>query len=106
MAIDSLSLEGKIAIVTGSGRENGIGAAIATALARNGAAVIIHYVNTSVTQRAQAVAQSIRDAGGKAAVVQSSIETPDGAQYLVDETMRTFDTDHIDILGTCNHYEL
>ncbi|KAF6518643.1 hypothetical protein HZS61_017017 [Fusarium oxysporum f. sp. conglutinans] len=98
MAIDSLSLDGKIAIVTGSGRENGIGAAIAITLARNGAAVTIHYVSDSVTKRAHAVAQGIRADGGKAAVVQTSIETPEGAQYLVNETLRAFNTDHIDIL--------
>ncbi|KAL7762899.1 hypothetical protein ACKLNR_006257 [Fusarium oxysporum f. sp. zingiberi] len=98
MAIDSLSLDGKIAIVTGSGRENGIGAAIAITLARNGAAVTIHYVSDSVTKRAHAVAQGIRADGGKTAVVQTSIETPKGAQYLVNETLRAFNTDHIDIL--------
>ncbi|PCD30447.1 hypothetical protein AU210_010128 [Fusarium oxysporum f. sp. radicis-cucumerinum] len=101
MAIDSLSLDGKIAIVTGSGRENGIGAAIAVTLARNGAAVTIHYVSDSVTKRAHAVAQGVRADGGKAAVVQTSIETPEGAQYLVNETLRAFNTDHVDILSTC-----
>ncbi|KAF5574514.1 3-oxoacyl-reductase [Fusarium pseudocircinatum] len=98
MAIDSLSLEGKVAIVTGSGRENGIGAAIAITLAQNGAAVTIHHVNDSITERAHAVAQGIRADGGKAAVVQTSIETPEGAQYLVNETLRAFEAGHIDIL--------
>ncbi|UZP45016.1 hypothetical protein NXS19_012828 [Fusarium pseudograminearum] len=98
MAIDTLSLTGKIAIVTGSGRENGIGAGIAIVLARNGAAVTIHYVHDSTTQRAHAVADKIKADGGKAIVVQGSIETPQGAQYLVDETLKGFDVDHIDIL--------
>ncbi|KAG5807543.1 hypothetical protein H9Q74_007378 [Fusarium xylarioides] len=88
----------KIAIVTGSGRENGIGAAIAITLAQHGAAVTIHYVSDSVTDRARAVAHGIIAVGGKAAVVQSSIETPEGAQYLVDETLGAFNTDHIHIL--------
>ncbi|KAF5979211.1 hypothetical protein FCOIX_5420 [Fusarium coicis] len=90
-------------IVTGSGRENGIGAAIATALARNGAAVTIHHVSDSVTKRANTVAERIRADGGKATVVQSSIETPEGAQYLVDQTFRAFNIDHIDILSTYDH---
>ncbi|KAM0206312.1 hypothetical protein ACHAPA_008319 [Fusarium lateritium] len=98
MTIDTLSLAGKIAIITGSGRENGIGAGIAKALARNGAAVTIHYVSDSVTERAHAIAESIKSDGGKAIVIQASIETPEGAQYLVDETLRGFNTDHIDIL--------
>ncbi|KAF5543970.1 hypothetical protein FMEXI_6806 [Fusarium mexicanum] len=98
MEIDSLSLDGKIAIVTGSGRENGIGAAIATTLARHGAAVTIHHVSDSVTGRAHAVAKGIRADGGKAIVVQTSIETPEGAQFIVSQTLKGFNTDHIDIL--------
>ncbi|CAG1984046.1 unnamed protein product [Fusarium graminearum] len=98
MAIDTLSLQGKIAIVTGSGRENGIGAGIAIVLARNGAAVTIHYVNDSTTQRAHAVADKIKADGGKAFVIQGSIETPQGAQHLVDETLKGFNADHVDIL--------
>ncbi|WXC63224.1 hypothetical protein SNK03_009041 [Fusarium graminearum] len=99
MAIDTLSLQGKIAIVTGSGRENGIGAGIAIVLARNGAAVTIHYVNDSTTQRAHAVVDKIKADGGKAIVIQGSIETPQGAQHLVDETLKGFNADHVDILG-------
>lgn len=99
MAVDTLSLLGKIAIVTGSGRENGIGAGIAIALARNGAAVTIHHVSDSVTKRAHAVAEMIKENGGKAIVVQTSIETPEGSQYLVDQTLKGFNVNHIDILG-------
>ncbi|KAM0347325.1 hypothetical protein ACHAPU_004844 [Fusarium lateritium] len=98
MAIDTLSLAGKIAIITGSGRENGIGAGIAIALARNGAAVTIHHVSDSVTERANATAERIKADGGKAIVVQTSIETPEGAQHLVNETLRGFNTDRVDIL--------
>ncbi|KAF5592179.1 3-oxoacyl-reductase [Fusarium subglutinans] len=98
MESDSLSLDGKTAIVTGSGRENGIGAAIAITLAQYGAAVTIHYVNNSVIKRAHTVAKGIRADGGKAIVVQTSIETPEGAQYLVSETLKGFNADHIDIL--------
>jgi NAD(P)-dependent dehydrogenase (short-subunit alcohol dehydrogenase family) len=60
MTHDTLSLDGKVAIVTGSGRENGIGAAIANALARNGAAVTINYVSDSSAPRAAAVAKRSR----------------------------------------------
>jgi len=45
MSADTFSLAGKAALVTGSGRETGIGAAIARALAQNGASVAIHYVS-------------------------------------------------------------
>jgi NAD(P)-dependent dehydrogenase (short-subunit alcohol dehydrogenase family) len=96
---DTLSLVGKIAIVTGSARENGIGAAIATALARNGAAVVINYVSESSAPRGAKVAEAIKAAGGKAIVVGADVSTVDGAKKLVDETLKAFETDRIDILG-------
>ncbi|KAK7757171.1 hypothetical protein SLS62_000720 [Diatrype stigma] len=98
MPVDTLSLEGKVAIVTGSGRENGIGAGIAMALGRNGASVTINYVTDSVAERAQAVADKVRAVGGRATVVQASVDTPEGAQRIVQETLKAFGTDHIDIL--------
>lgn len=100
MPADTLSVAGKIAIVTGSGRENGIGAAIARGLARNGASVAIHYVSESVTPRAQALAQSIRDEYGVAvAVIQADVSTPEGAHKIVADTLQQLKADHIDILG-------
>ncbi|KAF4449565.1 hypothetical protein FALBO_16630 [Fusarium albosuccineum] len=98
MPADTLSLEGKIAIVTGSGRETGIGAGIAKALARNGAAVTLNYVSDSVTERANALAEKIKAEGGRAIAVQTSVDTPEGAKLLVQETLKAFGTDHIDIL--------
>jgi NAD(P)-dependent dehydrogenase (short-subunit alcohol dehydrogenase family) len=98
MTADNLSLAGKVAIVTGSGRENGIGAAIAFALARNGAAVTINYVSESSGPRAQVVAEKIRAEGGKATVIRAAVDQ-DGAKALVDGTLKAFGTDHIDILG-------
>ena len=55
------SLAGKIALVTGAGQ--GAGAGIAALFARQGAAIIINDV---VAERAEAQAQAIRQAGGKA----------------------------------------
>jgi NAD(P)-dependent dehydrogenase (short-subunit alcohol dehydrogenase family) len=98
MTVDTFSLAGKVAIVTGSGRENGIGAGIAFALARNGAAVTVNHVSDSSAARAAAVAQRIRDEGGKAIVVKAAVDE-EGAKKLVDETLKAFGTDHIDILG-------
>ena len=99
MTPDTLSLAGKVAIVTGSGRENGIGAAIAIALSRNGAAVVINYVSESSEARAAGVAKTIQAAGGQVIVVKASVNTPEGANHLVQETLKRFKTDHIDILG-------
>jgi NAD(P)-dependent dehydrogenase (short-subunit alcohol dehydrogenase family) len=99
MAPDTLSLEGKVAIVTGSGRENGMGAGIAFALARNGASVTINFRSDSVKSRAEGVAKKVEELGGKATVVQVDISTPEGAAKLVNETLKAFQTDKIDILG-------
>jgi NAD(P)-dependent dehydrogenase (short-subunit alcohol dehydrogenase family) len=98
MTPDTLSLAGKVAIVTGSGRENGIGAAIAIALSRNGAAVVINYVSESSEARAAGVAKTIQAAGGQAIVVKAGVNTSEGANHLVQETLKRFKTDHIDIL--------
>lgn len=99
MPIDTLSLEGKVAIVTGSGRENGIGAAIAIALARNGAAVTINYISAASAERAENVAKTIRSDGGRATVVAADVSTSRGAQTLVQETLKAFGVDNINILG-------
>lgn len=99
MAPDTLSLAGKVAIVTGSGRENGIGAAIALALARNGASVTINHISDSVATRAAGVAKKVQEVGGKATVVQANISTTEGAAKLVNATLEAFKTDKIDILG-------
>lgn len=99
MTADTLSLHGKVAIVTGSGRENGIGAGIAVALARNGASVVVNYVSETSKNRAANVAESLRKAGGQAIVVQAAVDTLDGARELVRQTLDGFKTDHIDILG-------
>lgn len=97
--VDTLSLHGKVAIVTGSGRENGIGAGIALALARNGASVTVNYVSDSTKERAENICTLLRQAGGKAIAVQASVDTIEGAQHLVNKTLEGFGTDHIDILG-------
>lgn len=99
MASEKLPLSSKIAIVTGSGRQTGIGATIARALARNGSAVTIHHVSDSSAPRAAEVAQNIQNAGGKATVVQADISSPDGARKVVAATLEAFGTSQIDILG-------
>ncbi|RYP50359.1 hypothetical protein DL768_004124 [Monosporascus sp. mg162] len=98
MTADTLSLQGKVAIVTGSGRENGIGAGIALAFARNGASVAVNYVSDSSKDRAANVCENLRKAGGQAIVVQAAVDTIEGARDLVNKTLEGFKTDHIDIL--------
>lgn len=102
MSPETLSLAGKTALVTGSGRETGIGAAIAKALARNGANVAIHHVSEGSKARAEKVAADIsKEFGTKVTVVQGGVETYNTANEMVEQILEAFGVDHIDILGTC-----
>ncbi|KFA81157.1 hypothetical protein S40288_01009 [Stachybotrys chartarum IBT 40288] len=99
MTRDNLSLDGKSAIITGSGRENGIGAAIAKAFARNGARVAIHYVSDSSKPRAERVAKDIADKyGAQVTVLHGAVDVPGTSDRLVKGALAAFDVDHIDIL--------
>ncbi len=62
-------LTGRTALVTGASR--GIGAAIAAALAREGAAVAVNYRQRA--KEAQDVAERIQGAGGRATVFQADV---------------------------------
>ena len=100
MTADTLSLIGKTALVTGSGKENGIGAAIARAFARNGASVAINYVSDSSKARAEKVAADLsHEFGTKTTVVQGSITDPSTAAKIVEQTLKGLGAGCIDILG-------
>ncbi|MBS6951656.1 MAG: SDR family oxidoreductase [Enterocloster asparagiformis] len=73
-----MSLEGKKALVTGSSR--GIGSAVAAALAREGAEVIVHYAGRG--DKAAEVAAEIREQNGVCRVVQADLSDPEGAEIL------------------------
>jgi len=62
-------LNGRVALVTGGSR--GIGAAIALALAKNGAAVAVNYRERAAD--AEAVADKIKVAGGRAMTVRADV---------------------------------
>lgn len=97
-----LSLAGKVAIIAGSGRENGIGAGIALTLARAGAKVVISYVSDASASRAAAVVSKIKQVAGQDSVlsVQVDLTSEDGPAKLVKQTLDGFRVDHVDILGT------
>jgi NAD(P)-dependent dehydrogenase (short-subunit alcohol dehydrogenase family) len=100
MAPETFSLAGKTALITGSGRENGIGAAIAKAFARNGAFVAIHYVSEQTKARAEKLATDIaQEFGTKTTVVQGCVENHSTAKKMVEQALKGLNTDHIDILG-------
>jgi 3-oxoacyl-[acyl-carrier protein] reductase len=74
---DILDLGGQVALVTGAGQ--GAGRAIALMLARHGGAVA---VNDYVIDRAEAVAEEIRAAGGKAIGVQADVSDLESARAM------------------------
>ena len=80
-----MDLSSKVAIVTGSGR--GLGLAYAKALAAAGAAVVVNDVDDAV---AQAAAQQITDAGGRAVAVTAAVGSAETAQQLVDTAVGEF----------------
>jgi 3-oxoacyl-[acyl-carrier protein] reductase len=84
--------DGKVAVVTGAGRN--IGRAIALALADGGAAIAIN-VRSNRTE-AESVAREIENAGGKALVHVGDVADPVAVQALADAVVKRFG--RIDIL--------
>ncbi len=86
-----LSLNERVAVVTGASR--GIGRAVALELARHGAAVVVNY-NKSPEAAEQVVAE-IKAAGGKAAAFQADVSSFQAAQDLIKFAIETFGDLHI-----------
>ncbi len=78
-------LDGKAALVTGSGR--GIGRAIAQELARWGVAVMVNDLDE---EPARETAALVRAGGGRAGHLAGDVTTPAFPQQLVDATLAAF----------------
>jgi NAD(P)-dependent dehydrogenase (short-subunit alcohol dehydrogenase family) len=87
-----MSLDGRVALVTGGSR--GIGRGIALGLAEDGADVAVNYRRDE--ESAQATVVEIEKFGRKAAAYKASIDNLDEDQAMVDEVLAAFG--HVDIL--------
>lgn len=79
-----MRLEGKTAIVTGSG--SGFGEGIAKTFALEGAAVVVNDVNTQGGQR---VVSEITDTGGTASFFEADVTKASEVQALIDHAVST-----------------
>jgi glucose 1-dehydrogenase len=83
-------LEGKVAVVTGSG--SGIGQAIAERLAVEGANLVVDY--RGHIEQAQETQKKIADAGGKSILVQADVSKIADGQNLIEQAWQQ--------LGSCD----
>jgi NAD(P)-dependent dehydrogenase (short-subunit alcohol dehydrogenase family) len=82
--MSAISLDGKVAVVTGAGR--GLGQAYAIALAAAGAAVVVNDIDASAEQTVKQIA----DAGGSAVAEIATVGDSAAAQRLVDRAVSEF----------------
>ena len=81
LGVDDLPFKGRIALVTGG--SGGIGAALGTRLARDGAAVAVHYA--AHRANAERVAAEIAAGGGRAIVVEADLRDTEATERLIDD---------------------
>jgi len=79
-------LAGRVAVVTGA--SGALGQAITRALAREGAAVVIHYSRSG--ERAEMLAAAIREEGGRAQTIQGDVSRAEDARRVIDVAVETF----------------
>lgn len=89
-----LGLTGKVAIVTGGSR--GLGLAAATALAAEGAHVVICARGEDALRRAAAAIQAVATGGARVAQVVADVSTEPGVQAVVNAALSSFG--RIDVL--------
>lgn len=79
-------LKNKVALVTGSSR--GVGAAIAKAMAREGASVVINYFQSQ--SKAESIVDEIVKSGGKAIALRADVTSEEEVKAIVETAVETF----------------
>ena len=79
-------LDEKVAIVTGSSR--GIGRAVAAALAKAGADIVVNYAGRA--EAAEETADIVRAAGRRALVIKADVADAEQVKAMVDQTVKEF----------------
>ena len=88
MTMPSLSLEGKVAIVTGAAGERGVGKAIALAFARAGADVAVcDYIVDLYDRNLEAVAEEIRKLGRRSLAIQADVTKKSDVDSMVQQVV-------------------
>ena len=93
-------LAGKKAVITGA--DSGIGRAVAIAYAREGADVLLSYLNED--EDAEDTARLVREAGQKAVLVPGDIATAQQCRDIVDQAVAEFG--QIDVLVSNAAYQM
>ena len=81
-----MELQGKVALVTGSG--SGLGSGIALRFSEAGAAVVVNYRSSAAG--AQAVVSQIEAAGGQAVALQADVTRKAEVERLITQTVAAF----------------
>ena len=94
-------LEGKVAVVTGAGRRNGLGEAIARKLAENGARIVLHDIGKAEGEMAPAhgvgaseemedVAHAMCETGADISTYQADMREEDEVSAMIDHAVSRF----------------
>jgi NAD(P)-dependent dehydrogenase (short-subunit alcohol dehydrogenase family) len=81
-------LTGRAAVITGG--DSGIGRAVAIAYAREGADVLVAYLNEQEDEDARETARLVQEAGRRCVLVRGDIASPEHCRAIIDRAVSEF----------------